>query len=357
MALKGSDGADVQAEALARGAVKKAGIKAGQALEQLMPLAGELEVYAGAGEMGAALAASMGFKVTVLQGAGQGGVFTSAADTEAVARQLAVLPVDVLLFAGGDGTARNICAAVPAGLPVVGVPAGVKIHSGVYATSPFAAGKAAYAALNGAVELHDAEVMDIDEAEYRAGRLQARLYGYLSVPSIRGVMQNPKAASHHQAGDVSGLCHEIEERISEANDPAVCYIFGAGSTVMAVMRHLGLEGSLLGVDVVQNGKFLVKDATEADLLAISAKHPCRLIITAIGGQGHIFGRGNQQLSPAVIRQIGPERIWVVAAAAKIYSLADQRLFVDTGDEALNSQLRGYRKVIVGYQETLVCQVM
>jgi predicted polyphosphate/ATP-dependent NAD kinase len=123
------------------------------------------------------------------------------------------------------------------------------------------------------------------------------------------------------------------------------------------MRHLGLEDSLLGVDVVKGGEVLARDATEADLLRIAGRCPCRLIVTVIGGQGHILGRGNQQLSPAVIRGIGLDHLWIVAAASKIFALADQRLFVDSGDEDLDRALRGYRKIIVGYQETLVCQVM
>ena len=359
VALKGSDGPEIQRQALALGAVKKAESKAAQALELLRPLSGELVVCAGKGEMGAELAASMGFTPKILAGSddSSNSGATSAADTEMLARRMADLPVDLLLFAGGDGTARNICASLPPGFPVVGVPAGVKIHSGVYATSPEAAGRAAYAALTANVAMHEAEVMDIDEDEYRSGRLQARLYGYLSVPSIRGIMQNPKAASHHQADDVSGIGYEIADRIAAETDGDTCYVFGAGSTVNHIMRYLGLEGSLLGVDVVQRGKFLARDATETKILQIAEQNPCKLIITAIGGQGHIFGRGNQQLSPAVIKQIGLDRIWIVAVASKIYSLTDQRLFVDTGDETLNSALRGYRKVIVGYQETLVCQVL
>ncbi|MDL2253917.1 ATP-NAD kinase family protein [Ruminococcaceae bacterium OttesenSCG-928-I18] len=351
--LKGSDGPEIQKMALERGAVKKSGEKTSMALMALESIKEEFTVYAAPGEMGADLAESFGFETVVV---GDIGDVTTAADTERIAGELAGIPVDVLLFAGGDGTARNVCEAVPDSLPVVGVPAGVKIHSAVYATSPTAAGKALYACLTTTVQTRQAEVMDIDEEMYRAGQLQAKLYGYLSVPVIRGVMQNPKAASHNNANDVGGICEEMKDRIERDADPEECFIFGAGSTVTAVESFLGLDGTLLGIDVYQNGKFLAKDVAEKELLEITKKNNCKLIITAIGGQGHIFGRGNQQLSPSVIRQIGLDNLWVVAAASKIYSLPDQCLYVDTGDAELNEELRGYRKVIVGWQETLVCEV-
>lgn len=350
--LKGSDGLEIQKMALARGAVERAGLKTGQALEALLPLRKEIIVYAAPGQMGETLARNLGFETVVV---GQAAAQTTAADTERAVDLLCGLHVDVLLFAGGDGTARNVCAAIHEGVPVVGVPAGVKIHSAVYATSPAAAGRALHACLTSAVGTRQAEVMDLDEALYRSGGLQAALYGYMSVPVIRGVMQNPKAASHNNENDIGGICEEIKDQVRKAM-PEVNFIFGAGSTVAAVEKALGLEGTLLGIDIMRGGKLVTKDVDERTLLAFSKSGPCRLIVTAIGGQGHLFGRGNQQLSPPVIRQIGLENIWVVAASSKIYSLPDQCLFVDTGDDGLNEALRGYRRVIVGWQESLMCAV-
>ncbi len=350
--LKGSDGPDIQKLAFEKGAVQKSTQKMRLALEAVLPMAETVVVYAAGGNMGEDLCKELGFETCIV---GTAREKTGPSDTENAAREMAKLGVDVLLFAGGDGTARNICASFDAEIPVVGVPAGVKIHSAVYATSPVAAGKALFSCLSAKQPVRKAEVMDIDEEMYRNGRLQAQLYGYLSVPIIRGVMQNPKATSHNSADDLGGICDEVKERMSRA-EPDTCFIFGAGSTVTACETYLGLEGSLLGIDVVQNGQFLKKDVAEKELLGITEKYPCKLIITAIGGQGHIFGRGNQQLSPDVIRQIGLDNVWVVAAASKIYSLPDQCLFVDTGDAALNADLRGYKRVVVGFGETLVCEV-
>ena len=352
--LKGSDGEVVQQLALDRGAEKKAWQKAEVALRELLPRASDIIIYAASGEMGENLAKFLGFDTVVI---GTVSEKTSARDTESAAKLMAQIPIDVLIFAGGDGTARNICVAINDKLPVVGIPAGVKIHSAVYATTPTAAGKALSAYLWGGAKTHVAEVMDIDENEYRSGYLQAKLYGYLIVPTVRGGMQNSKAASYHQENDLGGLSHDIADRIHAENDHNICYIFGAGSTVNGVMAYLGLKGTLLGIDVVKDNQILIADANEEELLEIVQHNPCRLIITSIGGQGHIFGRGNQQLSPEVIRHIGLDHIWVVAAARKIYELDNQSLYVDTGDLELNESLRGYRKVIVGYQETLVCQVL
>jgi predicted polyphosphate/ATP-dependent NAD kinase len=352
--LKGSDTEEIQKLAFERGAQKKAAQKAKLALEELSPPGVDVAVYAAPGEMGAELAASMGFDVTVT---GHIGEKTTPADTVRIAREMSDIPVDILMFAGGDGTARNIYTGIDVAVPCLGVPAGVKIHSAVYATTPSAAGKALAACLENRASFREAEVMDIDEDQYRKGRVQARLFGYLSVPAIKNMMQNPKAASHNDDNDVAGICQEIKDQIAAESGRNRRYLFGAGSTVYRIMDFLGAKGTLLGIDVWENGHFLAKDAAEAELLELTRGKLCTLIITVIGGQGHIFGRGNQQLSPVVIRQIGLENIHVVAAAGKIYSLPGQTLFVDTGDEELNNRLRGYRKVIVGWQETLVCRVM
>lgn len=351
--LKGSDGAEIQRTAMERGAVKKSIERTRAALELVTALKENIVVYTAGGEMGRDLAVEMGFETVVVHETGQ---VTTAADTLAAAKALGGLDVDALLFSGGDGTARDVCASLAGDITVVGVPAGVKIHSAVYAITPETAGKALYACLTARISTRQAEVMDIDETMYRAGRLQAKLYGYLPVPVLCGVMQNPKAASHNSEDNLGGICEEVKDFINRQKDVGACHILGAGSTVMAIKAGLAVDGSLLGIDVVQNGVLIAKDATEAELIDITGRYTSHLFITPIGGQGHIFGRGNQQLSPVVIRQIGPDNICVVAAASKIYSLPDQSLYVDTGDSLLDEKLRGYRRVVVGWQQTLVCKV-
>jgi predicted polyphosphate/ATP-dependent NAD kinase len=360
--LKGSDGAEIQRLARERGAVRRSGEKAMVALERFREAtgAGSVEVCTASGPMGGYVAQSLGFPTKILMDTPPE---TTAGDTTALADMLARIPVDVILFAGGDGTARDVYAGVHDSIPVIGIPAGVKIHSGVYATSPSAAGDTLAACMSGDFRVRQAEVMDIDEDAYREGRLTARLYGYMAVPAVSRGMQHPKAASHNSGDDVAGICFEIEDRIAAATDPKAggdsetCFVFGAGSTVRAVMDHLGLDGTLIGVDVMRGGKVILADATARQLAEVVQNRPARLIVTAIGGQGHIFGRGNQQLSPDVIRAIGLDNIWVVAAASKIYSLEDQMLYVDTGDGALDEDLRGYRRVIIGKGDELMCRVL
>lgn len=351
--LKGSDGEEIQRKAFERGAVCRVSERTQRALSEILCMKDRITIYAAPAAMGSNLAKEMGFDTVTV---GEAGTVTTAEDTERIAALLSECSIELLLFAGGDGTARNIYSAVPSQLPVIGIPAGVKIHSAVYALSPPAAGRALKAALLSSFRIREAEVMDIDEELYRQGILKAKLYGYLTVPVVHGTMQKPKAASHNSENDIAGICEEIKERMRSRGED-ICYILGAGSTVFAVKKSLGFKGTLIGLDLYQNGQVISEDVTEKELLKITGERECCLIITAIGGQGHIFGRGNQQVSPAVLRQIARENIWIVAAASKIYSLPEQSLYVDTGDEAADERLRGYWKVIVGWQESLVCRVL
>jgi predicted polyphosphate/ATP-dependent NAD kinase len=108
--------------------------------------------------------------------------------------------------------------------------------------------------------------------------------------------------------------------------------------------------------VVYNGELIASDAGEKELLAIIQVKQAKIIVTVIGGQGYIFGRGNQQISAEVIRQVGKENIIVVATKEKILALEQGILLVDTGSEEVNNLLRGYIKVVTGYREELICKV-
>lgn len=349
--LKGSDGESIQQEALRKGSTSHSQERTLTALAAVSDRE-QVTVLAAPGKMGADVACALGFDVEII---GSIEANTTDKDTERIASAMKNC-VDLLVFSGGDGTARNIYNAVGDSIPVIGIPAGVKIHSAVYAVSPEAAGDVINAWLVHSLSTKDAEVMDIDEECYRQGVLKARLYGYMKVPVVKGRIQNPKAASHNSDEDVAGICHEIEERIQQNPDDTL-YILGAGSTLKYVKRHLGFEGSLIGVDMYSNGQLIAEDLSEQELLKHIDGRNCKLIVTVIGGQGHIFGRGNQQLSPKVIRTVGLENIWIVATGSKIFTLPNQQLYVDTGDEHLDEELRGYVKVINGWQETLICRVL
>ncbi|MFH1907002.1 MAG: ATP-NAD kinase family protein [Chloroflexota bacterium] len=350
--LKGSDGAEIQQKAREMGATPQAGERAVEALQVLLPLQPDLEILTYPAEMGADAAQKAGFAPRLIGAIAAGQ--TTAKDTQRAAKDMLQHGVTLLLFAGGDGTARDVCAAIGLELPALGIPAGVKIHSAVYATQPRHAGELAVAFLHGEAELRQAEVMDIDEEAFRAGRVSPRLYGYLKIPYLQRYVQGVKAPS--QLSEPAAL-EAIAEDLAERMKPGWLYIFGPGSTTHAIAKHLGLEKTLLGVDAVLDGKIVAADANEADLLRLlEDDQPAEIIVTPIGGQGCIFGRGNQQISPAVIRKVGREHIRVVSSPEKIQALDGAPLWADTGDRAVDEMLSGYMAVITGYKESVMYKV-
>lgn len=353
--LKGSDGDDIVALALSRGSVPRARERTERALTLLLPYLGQLKMYCFAADMGGELAQAMGFAPDIV-GEAANPEATTAADTEQAARRLMSEGVDLIVFAGGDGTARNLCNVVGSEQPVLGIPAGVKMHSGVYAITPEAAGEIAASMVKGrAVDVELAEVRDLDEAAYRQGRVTSRYYGELLVPRLGQFVQAVK--SGEQDSDPL-LLDAIADEIVESTEPDVLQIVGAGSTTAPILESLGLDNTLLGVDLVLNGRQIVKDATEAEILVALDEHnaAARLIITPIGGQGHIFGRGNQQFSPAVLRRVGRDNILVVATPTKLTQLEHRPFLVDSGDLELDEALRGVVRVVTGYREQLLYPV-
>ena len=342
--LKGSDG---QAQkALELGAKPQAMQRVKTALTELLAQIDKFEILTVAGDMGHSVCEELGLQSQV--------IYTppswpsSANDTENAARLLAQQGVDILLFAGGDGTARNICAAVADNTTVLGIPAGVKIHSGVYAISPQAAGKLVAKLVAGElVSLSEAPVMDIDEQAFRTGVVKARRFGEMRIPALLRYVQSVKMGGRESEELV--LADLAAYVVSQLEDN-VRYVMGSGSTVAAVMAELGIDNTLLGVDVVENGQLIAKDVTAAELLQLVQGRPSKLIITLIGGQGHVFGRGNQQLSPEVIRAIGRDNILLIASKTKLQQLDGRPLLADSGDATLDKQLTGLINILTGYND-------
>lgn len=348
--FKGSDG--MAEQALALGVEAKSALRTQTALEVLLPLRERLEFVTFPGAMGADLVSEMGFAHRVVGElpAGQ----SSAADTRQAVELLQGAGVALILFAGGDGTARDICAAVREGQPVLGIPAGVKIQSGVYAISPRAAGELTARLIEGGlVRLSSGEVRDIDESALREGRVTARWYGELTVPQEGGYVQQVK-----QGGVESEelVLNDLADWLQESWEADVRYVFGPGSTLHGLAQNLGMQTTLLGVDVVENGQLLACDVTEAQLFELIDGHPARLLVTAIGGQGHIIGRGNQQISPRVLRAIGLDNLRVVATKRKLGTLEGRPLLVDSGDVALDDAFPDVVRVWAGYKEELLYPV-
>lgn len=352
--LKGSDGEAILAKALALGAKPECPNKAVVAISQFKDFQDEpLEIYTYPKEMGEDEVRAAGLTPIVIGEIDSG--HTTPDDTVRAAKDLLALGVDLILFAGGDGTARNVLDAVGEEVAVLGVPGGCKIHSAVYAINPKTAGKLVLEFLLGKVkDLKESEVMDIDEDAFREGVLRARLYGYMRVPNEKKMVQNLKSGRGY--GEEAAL--DLVARYIAFNlEEDVLYVMGPGSTVRGVMNKLELPNTLLGVDLVHNNKVIASDVNEKGILDVLAQYDkAQIIITVIGGQGYLFGRGNQQLSPAVIREVGLDNIKVIATKNKMFSLFAQPLLVDTGDEVLNEELSGYARVTVGYGESVMFKV-
>jgi predicted polyphosphate/ATP-dependent NAD kinase len=348
--LKGSDGRDIVDRALALGAVPEASRRVADTLRGLPDGRGVvLATYPH--EMGEYVARSCGYEPVVLGSIKLGA--TTGADTTRAAADLRVWGAELVLFAGGDGTARDVLAAVGSDFPVIGIPAGVKIHSSVFAVNPRRAAVLIEAFLDGRTRLQEMEVMDLDEELFRQGVVSAYLYGYMTVPYARNLVQRAKAASAANSSTARGIAFGVLDLMDE--QPDAIFILGPGSTVKAVGDELGIDKTLLGVDVVRAHHLVAKDVGERELLDLVAGHPAKIVVTVIGGQGSLFGRGNQQLSPAVIRAVGRENVIVVATAEKLHALGAP-LVVDTGDPDCDRALSGYIRVITGEREQVVWRV-
>jgi len=350
--LKGSDGPEILQKAIELGAKPQSPKRAVQALQRLINLKDEIDLITYPDDMGENEARELGFSPVVIGSIIKGK--TTPEDTQLAAKQMQEIGVDLLLFAGGDGTARNIYNAVEDQVVALGIPAGVKIHSAVYGQNPKSSGELAALFLQGKVkEVQEAEVMDIDEEAFRAGRVSAKLYGYLKVPYEKRYVQNLKSGG--VAGEKATL-EQIANYVIDNMDDDYYYIVGPGTTTRPIMEKLGLPNTLLGVDVVYRKKLVANDVNEQSLLKIIDGKKAKIVVTTIGGQGYIFGRGNQQLSPEVLKKVGKENIIIVSTRDKLNTNFGSPLLVDTGDEEVNDWLKGYYPVIVGYDDIIIQRV-
>lgn len=302
------------------------------------------------GSMGQAYVDDMNITTTVV---GSVCAETTGEDTKRIAVEMLNRGLDLLAFVGGDGTARNIYDALALNCPVVGIPSGVKVYSSVFALNPRAAASMVDAFIEGA-ELNEEEVLDIDEEAFRRGVLDAKLYGYLLVPNVKQYLQAGKEASSAGTSNIESQ-REIGEYVAESLHKEKLYFFGPGTTVKAVATAIGVDKTLLGVDAVCAGERVGVDLNESAILALMERYPRRaIVLTPLGGNGFLFGRGNRQFTPAVIRGVGRENIIVVATQDKLRKLKCLR--VDTDDPELDQELAGPIEVVVGYKYSKVIRV-
>ena len=355
LAMKGSDGETLRERVTTLSPEQRARSqgRAERALSPLQPLASQFRLLTCAGDMGEQAANSSGLAAEVVYIAAGEPKLTSADDTRAAAAALIEAGAELLVFVGGDGTARDVFDVVGERFPVLGVPAGVKMHSGVFAVSPEAAGELLVSIVEGGlVGLQTREVRDIDEDAFRSGVVRARFYGEMRVPGEGKYLQQTKIGGRESPELVAA---EIAEWLAQTMEEDVTYIMGPGSTTASIMESLQLPNTLLGVDIVRNHALVASDVDESKILEVltDQHYPARIIVTAIGGQGHVFGRGNQQLSPAVIRKVGPENVLIVAAKSKIAELEGRPLRADTNDPALDNELSGLVSVLTGYDDYIL----
>lgn len=341
--LKGTDGTKILEKAVSLGAKPVAPARAELFLSGLEPVKEDILLMVGPGLMGETEAKNQGYDYKVF---GEQKTNTTPEDTVTVAKTIAAQTVDLLVFCGGDGTARDILKAVDVKTPVLGVPTGVKMHSAVFGINPKSAARIASQYLYGFLPLWEAEVMDIDEEEFRQGRVSARLHGYLISPYEPHLIQGAKMSSPMTESELRNQAAMAVYVIEEMQDDIV-YVISAGTTTRTIGDLLDQKKTLLGVDLFVNKKIVAKDVNEQQILQGIEGKKAKIILTPIGGQGFVFGRGNQQISPKVIRKVGKDNIIVIATENKMKNL--KRLKVDTGDPELDAEFVGKIKVLTDYQ--------
>lgn len=351
--LKGSDGADSVRAALAAGVLPQVGARLAAMFEAFGSVAHAVNWYAADGAMGLHALHAAGLQASAVVPVASP---SQAADTRRASCILAGMGMDLLLFAGGDGTARDVLdglrdAGAMAALPVLGVPAGVKMQSAVFANHPTAAGLLLrQLQQNGLAICSDAEVMDLDEEALRRNQIVPRLYGYLQLPLAPSLTQGGK--SRHASGSGAQRM-AIARSFAEGMSARSLYLIGPGSTTQALLSLLGVDGTLLGVDaVLGDGTLLARDASRRELedLADNWQSSPHLVLSPIGGQGLVLGRGNQQISPRLLRAAGRRGLHVLAPQDKLMSLHGGVLRIDSGDAQLDAQFNGYLPVTTGYRE-------
>ena len=354
--LKGTDGLEILSEAIQRGASPQAWHRGCEFLENLRPITSRAKFLTPSGDMGEDCFNNifLAFDVEAWTPEDRSpGQATTGKDTEAFITA-AKDQVDIIAFVGGDGTAKNVLDGMNGGserkIPVIGIPAGVKIHSAVFAVTPAHAAMILLKFLAQEIGTGEGEVMDINEDAFRENRVEARLFGYIEVPIEPAFMQGSKEGSPAEASDEENK-EGIANYLVVSMDPATCYIVGPGSTTKPILDELGLQKTLLGVDAVLDGELIGADLYDTQLLElVNRMHEegknVKLILTVIGAQGFLFGRGNLQFTPEVIRCIGLENIIIIMTLHKYSTLPDGKMRNDTRDPALDAEMHGLYRVLV-----------
>ena len=353
-ALKGSDHPDTLEHARARGVELRAEQRAKEMLSELAELLPQIKIITASGAMGEN--ACHQFEPADMQLVYQSPEQSSAQDTFDAARCIQQQRVDLLVFVGGDGTARDVFRAIGSEQTVLGLPAGVKMHSAVFAVTPKAVASIIESMLNHRlVAARMAEVRDIDEQAFVQGQVKTRYFGEMLIPDDQLLVQSVKCSG---LLDDELMLDELCAYLQETLDPGCLYILGSGGTLKRLKETLGInEPTLLGVDIWYQGKLIAKDAHEQQIFALIQDYPCcKIMLSVIGGQGVVLGRGNQQISPRIIEHCGIDSVQFISTQSKLLALEGRPLKVDSGSNALNKKLAGYHKIICGYEDFVLYEI-
>jgi len=357
--LKGSDLPTTQKISSERGVVSKVSHRVTEMLEGLKAGQVELNIITASGAMGGDVCEPYNdvFKVEYVY---QSPTCTSAKDTLLAAKSITQAHVDLLVFVGGDGTARNVYDAVGSNQTVLGLPAGVKMHSGVFAVTPRAISSVILSMMkHRLVAARMADVRDIDEEAFKRDQIRTQFYGEMQIPDDQLLVQSVKCSG---LLDDELMLEELCSFIVEELEPNTLYILGSGGTLNAIKLSIGLENpTLLGVDIwyqgERGGELIIKDAYETQIHdLIQSYSKARIMLSVIGGQGIVLGRGNQQISPRIIEKVGIENLHLVSTQKKILALKGRPLQVDSGSDSLDKKLAGFHKILCGYEDALLYEV-
>ncbi len=335
--LKGTD--NVVEEAIKRGATEVALPRARRFLQTLKSLNSEIYFFVPSGKMGEDAFKDLRFKYEVVYSTPQS---TTAQDTRSVCEIFLREKVDMIVFVGGDGTARDVVSIVHRQIPVLGIPAGVKMYSSVFAVTPEKGAYIVDSCIRKECNFVDSEVLDIDEESYRKNKFSIKLFGYARTPAVRDYVQSSK--SEYGGEDEELSKEEIGEYVVDNMEKDVLYIIGAGTTTAKIAEKMGCPKTLLGVDAYYNGRPVTLDLDEKGILKLMERYPkVKLIVTPIGSQGFVFGRGNQQISERVLRKIGKENVIIIATPTKLKGIKKLRIDMENAEF-----MRGYYYVLHGY---------
>lgn len=348
--LKGSDGIDTVKLARQRGVTSRIA----ERIEPVLALLGACDLVTAPGDLGQKWCEIAHLNPAVVPvSMPDGNEMTTAEHTQQAVKLIQDQDPDLILFVGGDGTARDVMDVIDSEQVALGIPCGVKMHSAVFANNPMAAREIVDQMIRRELlTITRAEVRDIDEVAFRRDTVRSKFYGEMWVPESLRYMQQVKSGGKE---DEAIVVEEIAADFIDNMSVDTTYLMGSGSTVAAVMRKLDLSNTLLGVDVVQDGRVIASDVFESQLFEIVKSQPCKIAITVIGGQGHLLGRGNQQFSPRIIEAVGLENVIVLATKTKLESLPNG-ILVDTGSRELDQKIQGFIRVTTGYDDAVLCPV-